>query len=314
MFCIISFVVLSILGIFSASNRVLAREALDCVFRRVTFRPCNTGFDEKMKAKILGVVITRSEGAAIFLNKYFEALAWVFFVLMLASSVMFVRGLYLFYVTGSCNGLNDTGFCVFDPTGAANQVSSVGTGCQVSPNKEHPIGLTLQGVDLSNWPVKNPQGVDTIVFVGCYACDYTRQAYPEIRALVDKFNVKLVFGEYPTKEQSDYLAKVGACVYRQAPDKLWPLNDALFVQDKAVLEDPGNTQKLLVGLGLDVPAINACVQDPATETAVQAQLKEIQKTNFYGTPTVFVNGEPMVGPKPYRVYAIQLKGLFYWAQ
>ncbi len=55
MFCIVAFVVLSILGIFSASNRVLAREALDCVLRRVTLRPCNTGFDEKMKAKLLGV-------------------------------------------------------------------------------------------------------------------------------------------------------------------------------------------------------------------------------------------------------------------
>ena len=51
MFCIVAFVVLSILGIFSAANRRLAKEALDCVFRRITFRPCNTGFDEKMKAK-----------------------------------------------------------------------------------------------------------------------------------------------------------------------------------------------------------------------------------------------------------------------
>ena len=54
MFCIVAFIVLSILGIFSATNRALAREAMDCVFRRVTLRPCNTGFDEKMKARILG--------------------------------------------------------------------------------------------------------------------------------------------------------------------------------------------------------------------------------------------------------------------
>ena len=71
MFCIVAFAVLSILGIFSATNRALAKEALDCVLRRVTLRPCNTGFDEKIKAKILGSVITRSEVAARFLNKYF---------------------------------------------------------------------------------------------------------------------------------------------------------------------------------------------------------------------------------------------------
>ena len=47
-------------------------------------------------------------------------------------------------------------------------------------------------------------------------------------------------------------------------------------------------------------------------TAVQALLKEIRKTNFYGTPTIFIDGTFYVGPKPYRVYAIALEGLFYW--
>jgi protein-disulfide isomerase len=36
------------------------------------------------------------------------------------------------------------------------------------------------------------------------------------------------------------------------------------------------------------------------------------KTKFYGTPTIFINGEALVGPKPYRVYAIAAEGLFYW--
>ena len=65
MFCIISFVVLSILGIFSATNRALARESLDCVLRRVTLRPCNTGFDEKMKARILGSVSESAKTAGV---------------------------------------------------------------------------------------------------------------------------------------------------------------------------------------------------------------------------------------------------------
>ena len=48
MFCIVAFVVLGIMGIFSATNRGLAKEAFDCVLRRVTLRPCTTGFDQKM--------------------------------------------------------------------------------------------------------------------------------------------------------------------------------------------------------------------------------------------------------------------------
>jgi hypothetical protein len=27
---------------------------------------------------------------------------------------------------------------------------------------------------------------------------------------------------------------------------------------------------------------------------------------------VFINGDALVGPKPFRVYAIKLAGLFYW--
>jgi 2-hydroxychromene-2-carboxylate isomerase len=312
MFCIIAFSILAVMGIFSASNRVLAREAFDCVTRRVTFRPCNTGFDEKMKAKILGVVITRSEGAARFLNRYFEVLAWIFFVLTLASSLFAVRGLYLFYTTGSCNGLNDSGFCVFDPTGANNQVSNTAASCQVSENPLVPHGLTVQGVDLSAWPVLNPDGKKEMVFIGCYACDYTRKVYPEIRKLADQFGVKVIYGEYPTKEKTDYLARVGYCVYKTDQAKYWQLNDALFAQDKALLEDPTATGAILTRLGLDAAAVETCAAAAETETAVKALLKEIRKTNFYGTPTIFIDGTFYVGPKPNRVYAIALEGLFYW--
>ena len=153
MFCIVAFVVLSILGIFSATNRRLAKEALDCVLRRITFRPCNTGFDEKMKAKILGKVIMRSEKLASFINKRFEILAWAFFVIGMAALVMSVRGLVLFYTTGSCNGLNSEAFCVFDPTGANNDVSNLGGTCPVVPKTI--ADLTLEGVDVQSFPVLN---------------------------------------------------------------------------------------------------------------------------------------------------------------
>lgn len=309
MFCIVAFVVLSILGIFSATNRALAREALDCVFRRVTFRPCNTGFDEKMKARILGTVITRSETAAAFLNRNFEVLAWVFFVLLLSSSIYSARGLYLYYTTGSCNGLNASGFCVFDPTGANNQVST-GAGCSIKPKNES--DLSLKGVDLSGLPVLNAQSPDKIVMIGCYHCDYTRKAYPQILALVNHFHSSFTFVNYPTKESSDYFSKLAYCVNQQAPDKFWALNSLLFTGEKTRLDDPAYINKSLADLGLDSASIQACTNASQTDDAVQKQLKEVEKTKFYGTPTIFINGKAFVGPKPYRVYAINLKGLFFW--
>ncbi len=309
MFCIIAFVVLSILGIFSATNRQLAREALDCVFRRVTLRPCNTGFDEKMKARILGSVITRSETAARVLNQNFELLSWVFFVALMASSIWSVRGVYLFYTTGSCNGLNSSGFCVFDPKGENTQVSTGGN-CNIKPKNE--ADLSLKGVDLTGLPVINPQGTQKIVMIGCYHCDYTRKAYPMIRQLAEHYNTSLAFINYPTKEKDDYFTRLGYCVNQAAPDKFWKYNDFLFAGDKTQLDDPAYINKSLVDFSLDTTKINACIDSPLTEAAVQRQLSEVQKTKFYGTPTVFIDSLAYVGPKPYRVYAIRLKGLFYW--
>jgi hypothetical protein len=313
MFCIVAAVVLSILGIFSATNRRLAKEALDCVFRRITFRPCNTGFDEKMKAKILGKVINRSERTARFLSKYFELLAWIFFTLMLASSIFMVRSLYLFYTTGSCNGANNTGFCVFDPTGENNQTSSTADGaCPVPTNIANGGGLTLDGVNLNLWPVKYTESNDKFVFVGCYSCDYTRKVYPEIKKLVEKFHPEFFFGEYPTKLKTDYLSRIGYCVYNQDQQKYWLMNDAFFAEDKTLLEDKTATDTILTNLGLDANAVETCAAAPQTEESVQKLFTEIRKTNFYGTPTIFINGEPLVGPKPFRVYAIKLKGFFFW--
>jgi protein-disulfide isomerase len=309
MFCIVSALVLSILGIFSASNRELAREAFDCVLRRVTFRPCNTGFDTKMKAKILGVVITRSEKAAAFLNKYFEAIAWVFFILFLASAIMFFRGLFLFYTTGSCNGVNSTAFCVFDPSGKNNQVSATAK----CPAKKADGSVTsLKGVDVSSFPVLNPDAGNELVMIGCYHCEYTRKVYPEIRKLVDHFGVKWVYIQYPVKEDTDYFSELQYAVYKVAPDKYWQFNDLMFTGDMSQLDDPAHIQDILKQAGMDATKIDEVMKDPATASAVDAQITEINKTGFFGTPTVYIGKEFLVGPKPYRVYAIALEGLFYW--
>lgn len=309
MFCIVAFIVLSILGIFSASNRALAHEALSCVTRRVTFRPCNTGFDVKMKSRILGSVINKSERAAVFLNRHFELLAWIFFLLLVSAGFLGVRGLFLFYTTGSCNGLNSSAFCVFDPNGSNNQVSA-GAGCSVKPKSEAEVSLA--GVDLTGIPVINQNASEKIVMIGCYHCDYTRKTYPMIRDIASRYHASFTFFNYPVKEKNDYFTRLSYCAYQQDPQKYWVFNDLMFTGDKSQLDSDAYITSLLTQAGLDANQVKYCTSDTQTAAAIQKQLAEIQKTKFYGTPTVFINDKAFVGPKPYRVYAIALKGLLYW--
>ena len=308
MFCIASFIVLSILGIFSATNRQLAKEALDCVFHRVTFRPCTTGFDKKMKAKLVGGLLTRSVPVAKFISRYFEVISWIFVVLFILSLAFGIRGLVFYYTTGSCNGLNSTGLCVFDPKGQNSATSSINCSTSGTTAKD----LTLAGVDLSTFAVKNPNSPEKIVFIGCYECEYSRKAYPVMIKLVDRYSPNFTFAHFPGKGNTNHLAEVGYCVYQQDQDKYWQLNDILFSTDISNLENDTYINDTLTQLGVDIGQVNACLFDPNTSRIVQNQVTELEKTHIFGTPTVFINGEALVGPKPYRVYAIALRGFFYW--
>jgi len=310
MFCLVMLIILVVLSVFSASSRTLVREALDCVLRKATLRPCITGFDEKMKAKILGTVITRSEAASRLLNRNFELLAWAFFLLIAASGIWVTRGVYLFYTTGSCSGLNRDSFCVFDPRGESNQVSVPGS-CPIA-GKNKALSLSLKGVDLGGIPGTKGRSAGEVVMIGCYGCPYSRKVYGQLKELAARSGASFTFIDFPVKVQTDLMTRLGLCVYRRDEAKYWELNDILFATAPAKLDDPAFVPQAASTLGLDGSEVQRCVNDPATEAAVGKALDEANKTNFYGTPTVFVNGRPFVGPKPYRVYAIALQGLFYW--
>lgn len=307
MFCLLAFIVLSILGIFSATHRRLAKEAFDCVFRRITFRPCTTGFREKIKAKLVGKLINRSSRMAKLFNHHFEFMSWVFFILIVINSFWVVKGIYNFYLYGSCNGLNETSFCALDPSGENNKVSPADTTCGIERPSEQ--SLTLADVDLTVFPVKNPGAKDKIVFIGCYGCEYTRQTYPLIKKLVAKYDVSLTFAHLPVKEKTTFISKYNHCAYQQDQDKFWQFNDALFISDEKDLDSKAHVDGLASKFGFDMTKINECINSQEAADIVAKQFSEIEKTHAYGTPTIFINGQPFVGPKPYRVY---LRGLGKW--
>jgi protein-disulfide isomerase len=312
MLCILALIIFSILGIFSASQRALAKEALDCVFRRVTFRPCNTGFREKIKGKILSKLINRSVFLARIFNKHYELFSWIFFILMAGSTIWVLRGGYNFYIYGSCNGLNESGFCAFDPSGENNKVTTVGDNSACGITQKSEKNVTLNNVDLSSFPTQNIGSKDTVVFIGCYACDYSRKAYPDIQKLMKEKKTNYVFAHYPAKGDTTFLGDIGYCVYKDYKDKYWDFNNYLFAADKDFVLNKINADKILRNFNFDVKKVNECANSTETKNAVQNQITELNKTNLYGTPTIFINSKPFVGPKPYRVYRSALNKFIFF--
>lgn len=117
MICLLALIGFGILGIFSVSHRALAKEAFNCIFRRVTLRKCDTGFDKKMKMRITIGIMRSSPKLSRFTFKYFEAISWVFTILLITSFAFSAMGIYNLIQYGNCEGAHSNEPCVFNPTG-----------------------------------------------------------------------------------------------------------------------------------------------------------------------------------------------------
>lgn len=102
MLCIAAFIILAILGIFSATHRQLAKEAFACVFKRVTFSPCDSDFATRVKSGVVNWLMKRNMRVASLFQRYSEVLAWIFVILSIVSLVYTAYGLYNYVAHGSC--------------------------------------------------------------------------------------------------------------------------------------------------------------------------------------------------------------------
>jgi hypothetical protein len=114
--CIVALVVFSIMGIFSLTYRKLAKEAFECTFRMVTFRPCKSKLDERIRAKIISKLM-RIPSLAKFVYKYFTTLSWIFVIIFFASLGYSAYGVYNLIVHGTCTpGSDNCPFAVANTT------------------------------------------------------------------------------------------------------------------------------------------------------------------------------------------------------
>lgn len=131
MICLIALFVFGVLSIFSVSHRAIAKEAFDCVFRRITFRPCTTGLDKRLKSQITGRLMRKSPRTAGKVYKNFELISWFFTILLITSLFFSGRGIYYLVRYGNCNGPQG-GVCIFgEPQEPGCEICPPGCACEI---------------------------------------------------------------------------------------------------------------------------------------------------------------------------------------
>ncbi len=293
--CIIAFFVFAVMSIFSAKYRPLAKEAFGCVFKTITLKPCDTGMDDRFKAEVVSALLKVSPGAARFTNKNFVAISWVFVILTIASFAYTAYGVYNFYFYGNCDGPNSEGACILnDLTGDYGRFSEP-TDLVITQDK--------QGIVLGN-----PNATNVIIEFGCFVCPYTAKAEDTMMDLVGRHDIYYVFKPFPlpNHDYSFEAAEAVLCADRQG--KAMEMRRAVFAQQEACGESGDVAIKILANQsGLDMELFNECYDGNETVSELEMYIQQGKDAHIYATPTFFVNGEPVVGPKPIEEFERLLK-------
>lgn len=312
MICFIALIVFGILGIFSASHRKIAVEAFDCVFRRITLRKCHTGLDVKLKSQVTGHLLLKAPKLGEFAYRHFEILSWLFTILLIASLVWTGISGYYYYAYGNCNGPeveDQQGLCLFDISGENAQVTACSNEDILQQNKAA-AKPSLTNVDLSSFPVYRPTEIkDQLVYVGCYACLNTKKVNPLVNQLVtaNKDTLEFTFVHLPLHKDTEYLSKIGNCLFQKNKVAFWKFHSALMNLPISEINQMETVSALLAQIKeIKKDEILACSETEEANKLLEQQLIEIKKMSVEGTPTIFINGQTFVGPKPLRVYERQL--------
>jgi protein-disulfide isomerase len=143
----------------------------------------------------------------------------------------------------------------------------------------------------------------TLVEFGDFECPNCRQLEPILKDLFEKYKVRLVFKDFPLEQVHPWAKTAsigGRCAFKQSPDAFWKLHDTIFGNQDSI--NPENVWDKLMEyagqVGLNTDTFKSCMSSPEALKEVEANQQDGLGLNVTSTPTVFVNGRPVVGGDP----------------
>jgi len=158
--------------------------------------------------------------------------------------------------------------------------------------KEHPEGN----------PSKGPADARvTVVEFSDFECPHCRQLYTALKTFEPAYpQIRIIYKDYPIASihpWAETAALGGRCAYMQSPDSFWILHDLIF-ENQDLISTANVWEKLLeyaTQAKLDVDVFKACLTSPEAKKAVEANIADGKVLQINSTPTVFVNGRPIIG-------------------
>jgi protein-disulfide isomerase len=109
-----------------------------------------------------------------------------------------------------------------------------------------------------------------------------------------------VFKDFPLPNHDDApkAAEAAHCAGEQ--NKYWEMHDRIF-ENQGSLAIPALKQHA-VALSLDAAKFDQCLDSGKFADAIADDMKQGEKLGVQSTPTLYVNGRPVVGAQPFEYF------------
>jgi protein-disulfide isomerase len=156
---------------------------------------------------------------------------------------------------------------------------------------------------LPNDPTRGPVDAPILlVEFSDFQCPFCQRATGTLAKLVERYEnqIQVVYKDYPLAVHPDAFkaAEAGNCAHDQG--MFWELHDKMFASQDAL--DVPSLVVYASELGLDAAAFSTCLDEGRYTQRVQHDLQLGQLFGVSSTPTVFINGRPVMGAAPIETF------------
>lgn len=147
----------------------------------------------------------------------------------------------------------------------------------------------------------------TLVEFADFECPHCREFSQNFEAIRQKYpQVRLVYKDFPLVDLhpwAETAAVAARCAYMQSPAAFWKMHDEIFKNQDNITPDNAYDEfnSFAKDQALDAEAFKSCLSSPDAAKAVEANRADGITLGISSTPTVYVNGRPVVGGDPATV-------------
>jgi protein-disulfide isomerase len=165
-----------------------------------------------------------------------------------------------------------------------------------------PFAANRAKIHLDGSPTKGPADAHVVIVeFADFECPHCRELWEALTIIEQKYpQVRVVYKDFPLTQihpWANTAALGGRCAFQQSPTAFWKVQDSIFQNQDLI--SPENVWDKLVqfaaAAGLNADTFKSCLSAPDTQKDIDASHAEGVALGVNSTPTVYINGRPLVG-------------------